>query len=593
MVITPGKPWQSTASRPALRRRSQDLRSPRDGFERREFLDQAVLVRPPVLLPAPGPSNRVSIAKLDRLLEETTSRGLAGRAGATVNEPRPDLFEEPIEAFYQQLDSPSMRERVAGNAVLQALHTQVMTTLKHVRLDFCRRDQNYVHDDVLAGAYPFRPSLRALTDVRNFLDVLEARPNSPAPAFPPAAEVKAELQQLEERHKGYLKQVIAEPLKFYQDFRTRLSEQGPEAPFPEFADTLRYLELHLSKEGVAEVAGADPHLARARAIAMENLKAAKEAGCPYRRSVDVIQDALAVLDVYERGRPHSEARPKLYHAERYQYYGEYIKSEIPEHITFPTFYGLGATDLLKTRGVPLGFVGVVPELSWVDGYSQTPLEFWYHDINHTRRMWQFLTERAEQKGVPIQQYIEQCDNYLKSDVIPLLKIDKSESPEAKNTKRMMKLILFEILHEDALPAEPDVIRQALLRAPNTLTPFEQMINDQRTVQYIMEPGATTLAYVYRKAAGMFYDLPGMRMENIVGVDYRSQDFVAHAAKALADRLKLNVPGILIEAYTRDDTGMPGDFRAQLEQQLREDPNRMAPLNMKAEAPAAIAWNLTP
>jgi hypothetical protein len=119
-----------------------------------------------------------------------------------------------------------------------------------------------------------------------------------------------------------------------------------------------------------------------------------------------------------------------------------------------------------------------------------------------------------------------------------------------------------------------------MRAPNTMTPFEELINDEKRVRYLMEPGATTTAYVYRKAAGMFYDMPSMRMENIVGVNYRTQDFVAESAKTLSKRLNLGVSEELIDAYTRDDTGMPDDFRFQLEQQLSEDPNRMAPLKMK-------------
>jgi hypothetical protein len=520
-----------------------------------------------------------SIASISKLIDEVRASN-----SRPTNASSPDLFKQPVDRLWEQMHSPAMLDRVNADPYLKALHTQTCERLKHVRLEFEITTPSYVHQHVLEGSYPYEPSLGALKDTRNFLRAVDGTEACELQIKETPGQIQSELAELETRHKAYMKGVIDNPLEFYQDFKARLVAQGNTAKFPEFADLMRHLELHLIKESVGEQASGNKHLAVLRKTALEELKATQEAGFPYRQTLDAVENTLGFLDVFERGRPNSEARPVLYHGHRYQYYTHYLKDTTPEHVTFPTFYGLGATDLLKTRGVPIGFVGVPAEISWVDGYTQTPLEFWFHDVNHVRRMWQFSSELAEKMGISIDEAASRSDRYIKEKVMPLIKINKGDSEEVKNEKRMMKLIFFEILHEDALPADPDVIKGSLMRAANTITPFEQLVNNETKVEYIMEPGATTLAYVYRKAAGNFYDMPGMRMENIVGAKFRTQDFIAHCAKKLAAGLGLEVPHDKIDEFARDDTGMPGDFRAQLEKQLLEDPDRMAPLNMKENEP---------
>ena len=527
--------------------------------------------------PWPKSGHRDTIDALTNFIETAQSKGTG-----QVNEPRADLFETKVEELWKTLNSPEMKAQAGSDPYVKPLLTQTLSNLKHVRLDFVHRDDNYVHEDVLQGAYPFEPTLKALKDVRNFYRVLDGGEAGEVKPESSPGQIQTELADIESRQKSYVKGIINNPLEHYEDFKSRLTRDGQQTPFPEFSDMVRYLELYMDKEGPVTEASGNKHLAVARKIAKEGLDKVKEAGFPYGDTIEAVKGSLAYLDIYERGRPGSEARPQLYHSHRYQYYDHFIKNETPDHVLFPTIYGLGATDLMKTRGVPIGFVGIPPEVSWVDGYTQTPLEFFYHDINHVRRMWQFTKEKAGELGTPLPDFIKESNRYVNEELMPVIEINKSDSPERKNEKRMMKLILFEALHEDALPAHPAVLKSSLERAPNTLTPFEELINDEKTVQYIMEPGATTLAYVYRKAAGMFYDMPSMRLDYIVGADYRTQDFVAESAKTLNRELGLGVDEKKIDAYTRDDTGMPDDFRFQLEQQLEEDPDRMAPLNMKED-----------
>ncbi len=500
--------------------------------------------------------------------------------------PSGDLFKATVDAVAKTLLSPATLAKIETDPFLKVLHTQTLCNLKHVRIEFEITTPTYAHDYALKGAFPFDASIGTLESASAMLSALDATPTTGATnkiAIPETpGQIQAELQKLEASHAVYVKGLIANPLAAYKDFAGRLKAGGPQAKFPEFGEVIRYLELYLKKEAITVAADKSPALAQLRKTTLDDLQAMQKGGFPYGKTVDTVEKALAFFDVYERGKPDSTAAPDLYHAHRYQYYSHFLKAQTPDHVMFPTFYALGATDLLKSRGVPIGFLGVPPEVSWVDGFSQSPLEFWHHDVNHTRRMWQFFSEHATALGVTPMELAERSDKLVQETIIPLIKINKTDSDETKNEKRMMKLILFEMFHEDALPADLSVIKGSMMRAPNTPTPFEEIVahNGQKEgkVQYVMEPGGTTLAYVYRKIASNFYDFPGMRMEAICGSQYRTQEFVAHCAKMLADKLNVDVADHIMDAHVRNDGGFNYLFRHQLEIQLDENPTLMAPLS---------------
>jgi hypothetical protein len=502
-------------------------------------------------------------------------------------QPSGDLFKATVESVEKLLQSPATLARIEQDPFLKALHTQTMCTLKHVRIDFEIAMPTYVHDLVLKGPFPFDASIGALEAASAMLGALDATTSKSIAIPETPGQIQTEIQELEAKHATYVKRIVQNPLAAYRDFSNRLRAEGPQAKFPEFADVIRYLELFLKKEGITAQAEKSPALAQLRQTTLDDLHKLKSEGFPYGKTVDGVEKALAFFDVYERGKPDSNAAPDLYHAHRYQYYSHFLKAQTPDHVMFPTFYALGATDLLKTRGVPIGFLGVPPETSWVDGFSQSPLEFWHHDVNHTRRMWQFFSEHAHKLGVTPFELAERSDKLVQTTLIPIIKINKTDSEDVKNEKRMMKLILFEMFHEDALAADLSVIKGSLMRAPNTPTPFEELVpHDGHTegkVDYVMEPGGTTLAYVYRKVASNFYDFPGMRMEAICGAQYRTQEFVAHCAKLLAQKLAIAIPDEVMDAHVRNDGGFNYLFRHQLELQLEEDPALMAPLSTAAAA----------
>ena len=181
-------------------------------------------------------------------------------------------------------------------------------------------------------------------------------------------------------------------------------------------------------------------------------------------------------------------------------------------------------------------MGVNTKPTWADGYFQSPLEFWFHDINHTRRMWQFVKERAAILGISTEAFCFKSHRYVSDRLIPLISFENSERIEIVNRKRIMKIILFEIFHEDALPADDETITEALMRPPMSLTPVESIIENR--VRYLMVDCAPTLAFVYWKLNHCFFDAPEFRMNYIVDKDYRTVECIAEAALFLIEQLSL-------------------------------------------------------
>jgi len=379
-----------------------------------------------------------------------------------------------------------------------------------------------------------------------------------------------------------VKKITSDSYQTYHEMRERLVRGGVNASFHELGAVVEYLHLKLSSDNVIlESSRSNQYLASFRSIALRQLEAVSKPSpngsvFPYMKTIDAIERATEFLDVMQRNNDPSRS-PKLYHSGRYEYYIHYLKAQAPDHISLPTLVSLGATDILKSRGVPIGFWGVNTEVAWVDGYYQTSYEFLIHDVNHTRRMYQFLHEEAVRLGISVDEFARRSDEFVKNKLIPLISVKKTDDEVTKNKKRLLKVLLFEILHEDALPASKEVIETAVLRPPNKLTPFEKIENGTK-VLYVMEPGATTLAYVFRKLAHDFYDMPGDRQDNIVGQEFRTRANIVEAAETLFKELGLDVKRELFVRFTYTDEGFPKDFKGTLVRDIEARPNETVPLS---------------
>ncbi len=469
---------------------------------------------------------------------------------------------------------PAIAARVKEDRGFRALHTQTLNHLRHVSFIYRRESPVYTHADVLMGAYPVRPTLEALRKAKEFLQFATHGISALPERLPPSADREKALLQAE---RSWIKTIISESLPRYQELKARLKQHGLGASFPEFAPMVEYLDLKLrSNEDLMRYSLENSYLGNYLMAVLRQLERQKEEGYPYLATIDAVERVLEFYDVYYRAID-PERSPQLYHSGRYEYYLHYLKAQAPDHILIQTLASLGATDLLKTRGVPISFAGVVTEISYVDGYFQTPFEFYIHDINHSRRMFLFFKELADERGLSIDELARISDDYVKEKLIPLITILPTDDDATKNRKRLMKILLFEVLHEDALPALKEVLEKAVLREPDILTPFER-IDDDNKVVYVMEPGATTLAYVLRKLAHDFYDMPEDRFNNIVAPEYRTRDHIVSAAESLFEALGIaKVERSRLQRLVDTDQGLPEAYRGTIESDNLNRPGETEPL----------------
>ncbi len=263
----------------------------------------------------------------------------------------------------------------------------------------------------------------------------------------------------------------------------------------------------------------------------------------------------------------------------------------PEVIIWPTSHALGFQELIRVRSVLIGFVGVETKTIRVDRHYQTPIDFWYHDINHVRRMmgyiFKLLKERNArtdaEKFAVYREVDELVENILEKVKLPSKPnkpsqfVNSAEENEFNGKledwnneaalRRLVRIILFEIVHESALAGDKKSILQDLLRGPETPQPFEyhslknggvgegiQSLEQLRTengnldsgakkmrqakgdgpvnVIYMNDRSLSLLSNVMNKIMHGFYDATNDPKSYIVPLEYRTPVNVAIAAEQL-------------------------------------------------------------
>ncbi len=381
-----------------------------------------------------------------------------------------------------------------------------------------------------------------------------------------------------EKDKIFVQKIIENPIDCYVDFYCRIKKDGFNACFPEFEPTVNYILDELDTPEFSKILEDHQQLAYElkevkTLFAHINLNFQFEdeekypyprpfnGPFPYRPTIDAIEAGLRLLDKLNRLEPGNKAVP-LYHFDRYAYHRHALISD-PNVIVYPTITELKMDDLIRVRSVPIGFIGVVSRTIRVDRHQQSPLDFWYHDINHVRRMqgYTMMRERALGYTFDVQKInlYRHMDNFLKEVIFP--NIDKSPegTPEDENgVRRLVRVIMFEIFHESALTAEPESVIEEILR-PNMPQPFEHMIypesdapqdiEDLRTptgniqsgisntrtrgaitVRFFHDRALSLLSNVYNKLNYGFYDDPENTGDGLVAIKYRTPEWLLQAAK---------------------------------------------------------------
>lgn len=492
---------------------------------------------------------------------------------ADLNVPTPELGPVVRRIADVAMADAKLMCRVRSDPVLTALHEQTLNTLLHVSLDFNVRDASYPHAYALAGPYPFRPTCLALEKAAEFFSVLETEDDSHEADDCSTCDACDACEACEAtllaEQRAVIDEIMSNTVVRYRAMRARLLSDGDYAKFPEFRSLVDYLDVHMSMSMSmsADRTGGNAHLRALRRMTLARLRAVRSAGLPYMATLIAVQRACEYYDVYHRAS--GSNMPPLYHSQRYEYYTHFLMCASPDHIMFPTAAKLGATDLLKCRGVPIGLLGINTDVLWVDGFHQTPFEFYVHDINHTRRMYQFMVEDAAAKSLDLQEYVVASDAYIRQTLIPAIAPMPYDDPVTRHYKRVCKIVLFEVLHEDAQPASPDAVLKALNRQALHITPFETRAGT--TVTYLMEAGASTLAYVFRKLTHEFYDRAEARQAGIVAPAYRTRPHVVEATARLCDALGFDVPLPQIRALVATDAGFPEDFLMTLVRDIARRP----------------------
>ena len=185
--------------------------------------------------------------------------------------------------------------------------------------------------------------------------------------------------------------------------------------------------------------------------------------------------------------------------------------------------------------MPIRFVGLSTEFLYVDEFEQSPEEFFMHDFNHSWRM--AMEDRAclEKYGKTSEELLEESNQFIQ-EYLDHIKLRTSDTEEQREIKKLKKIILFEIVHEDARPFLREVICDHIQQMEGGSVPFEVPRIDPATnymdVVDTLDTGISTLSYVRNKLQYGFYDHVEAQSPQIVGLKYRTAVWITKAAQEM-------------------------------------------------------------
>lgn len=350
----------------------------------------------------------------------------------------------------------------------------------------------------------------------------------------------------------FIKGIIESPLESYNGFSQRFSENrfNTNTSFPELFPTVNKILDELFTDDINSICKENQLLIGFRDKVVNSLRHVSlknRTFCPYLPTVNAIFSSIAFFDVVARHKkefyndinPNEiiEHDPKekanaAYHMYKYQYRMDELLSKIPDEIIIPTFANLSATDLMKVRGVPIRFVGLSKDFIYVDEFEQSPEEFLMHDINHSYRMMIEDERYLQTYKLSKEEFLNKQNSFIK-DYLPTIKIAPGDNEKIKEIKKIKKIILFEILHEEAKPFLPEIVLESLLKKEGGETKFELPVIDEKTryldIVDVLDTEISTLSYVRNKLQCGFYDKVDKQNTQIVNPKYRKSDFIAEAA----------------------------------------------------------------
>lgn len=265
--------------------------------------------------------------------------------------------------------------------------------------------------------------------------------------------------------------VLEDPAAYYSAWHQRkvASRNWRLMPMPEYAATVQRVRAHIEQMDVP------PALVVAQKIALQklmsvSLRSTREANIvycppydapfPYIPTLLALQGAVEFLEMVWRSRTYDGMAP-LYHSDRYTHYSIYCFFDVEDVLFLPTTAVLHFADFLRVRSHKVHFIGVALAPVFSDRFVNGPLDFWMHDLTHCRRMIAHDIAYGDRQQEAICTQREMLHRVAAS---PL--------------RAEFETILFELVHEAALPFLRDVLLAYARRPNGTREPFERIDTDR-------------------------------------------------------------------------------------------------------------------
>jgi len=361
-------------------------------------------------------------------------------------------------------------------------------------------------------------------------------------------------------HKDLIKRIKANPVDIFRAIGERFAVTGLATEMPEFAPVVHSLKIKLHSPEINSACEANPLLKNIRNQADLGLwhVSVNLSWYPYYATLKAIFQALQFLDSYYRYiQPELNASVPYYHEFRYLMYFDWLISKAPDVLLIPCMEPLGETALILTRSAPIFLIGVNFQLEHVDEYTQTPAEFFIHDINHARRQYEnslAAHSKYYSKMSLIDYYYMQHD-FIQKKIRPLIILSDptlaeylkgtqegfppkefTEKQYTDGIKGVIKNILFEVLHEEADPTISESICAKVKKQSGDQSPFQFIFTDpetgRREIKRVIVPGGSILGFVRYKLRYGFFNAPGDLQEVICPKAFRKSEYIAKGAEII-------------------------------------------------------------
>lgn len=373
---------------------------------------------------------------------------------------------------------------------------------------------------------------------------------------------KNEINHAENSHHEWVRDIINNPIKNYDLIHKRFLDNNnhPETPCPELFPIVTKMIDDLYSDSINKLCKNDQFALAQRYLVDNALKhcfTEKNNICPYKSTLYAIMDAIKFFDIVARINMNfydewatdtfnqQDPRKQQYayfFNHKYKNHIDQMLAKFPDEIIIPTYEHLWATDLMKVRWIPIRFIGLSNDFIYVDEFWQSPLEFLWHDGDHSLRMAYEDEKYCLENSLSPNELIN-ISTIFWNNLLEKIKIKQTDSLAQKELKKLKKIILFEIVHEDSRPFMKDIITSAIqtsewrdIHRENIITdPETWYLSRERTVE--VQGWISPLSFLLHKLQHGFFDQVDSQISQIVSPKFRTAEYLAQAAYEILIELK--------------------------------------------------------